>query len=392
MSTKNKRIFIEALALVDGHFSGIGQYVLGILKGIDELIDEAILTGEVQPDVYVVIPYDTVHAFRKFGFRHIKYRLVPIPFRIMSGLWHRNKMPPLDLFCGKGIYLFTRFADMRLLSPKNKSALVIYDISYEIHREYSDEGNARFLSDAVKRSLRRASKIVTISQNAKREIVEFYGVNKSSVCVATPATDASMFYRRSQTEIAKAKQKYGISGEYILALSNLEPRKNLGTLVEAYCNLPKQYRDNLSLVLVGVSGWKTDKLFGDILARVEQGYDIIRPTSYVLDEDKPAILSGAKMLVYPSHYEGFGMPPLEALACGTPVIVANNSSLPEAVGKNGEMLDSHNTEGFMKAIKKYFDGYEDVAKTAQREGPKHAATFSWKASAQTILAHLGDID
>jgi len=101
------------------------------------------------------------------------------------------------------------------------------------------------------------------------------------------------------------------------------------------------------LLLVGVSGWKTDELFKDILKRVGSGYNIIRPAKYVLDNDRPAIISGAKMLVYPSHYEGFGMPPLEALACGLPVICADNSSLPEVVGSAAELISSNDTDALV---------------------------------------------
>ena len=380
--SKQKTIFIDGLGLVDGHFSGIGQYIFGILSGMDELIDEQIASGTTPLKIRVIVPYNEVERFRNFNFKHIHYTRFPLPFRVMSALWHRGKMVPLDLLYGKGIYIFPRFVSMPLVF--SKSILVIYDISFELYRQYSDEGNAKFLSEAVKKSIQKTNKTITISINAKQEIVKFYEKEDNEVLIATPATDPRLFYRRSKEEIDAVKLKYGIKGNYILALSNLEPRKNLQTLVDAYCALPEDILETTALLLVGVSGWKTDKLFDDIIDKVHTGYNIIRPSHYVSDKDKPAILSGASALVYPSHYEGFGMPPLEALACGTPVVTANNSSLPEVVEGAGIMLDSTDTSGYTDAILKILRS-EDIPKKTLLDGPARAESFSWKRSAQTFL-------
>jgi glycosyltransferase involved in cell wall biosynthesis len=381
-----RKTFVDGLGLVDGHFSGIGQYILGILKGMDELIDEAAIHKHTAPAVYVVIPYDKVERFRSFGFKHIRYKTLPVPFRYAAKMWHRGVMPPIDLWCGPGNYLFPRFVDMPLLFGKHVG-LVIYDLSYELHRQYSDEGNAKFLSKRVQSSVRRAKHIITISENAKQEIIDFYKVSPGSARVATPAADQTQFYRRSEAEISKVKQAYGITSKhYILALSNLEPRKNLQALVDAYCSLSAAARKDTALVLVGVSGWKADALFNEILKRVGDGYEIIRPTKYVTDADKPAIISGASLLVYPSHYEGFGMPPLEALACGVPVITSNNSSLPEVVKGVGTMVDvSSGNDTLKQALAATLKDIDAVSKKALADGPARAAEFSWKKSAEVYF-------
>ena len=266
-----KKIYIDGLGLVDGHFSGIGQYILGILKGMDELIEDGYANNYPNPEVIVIIPYDTVKRFKSFNFRHIRYKRVPIPFRYYANLWHRGFMPPIDLFCGPGNYIFPRFVDMPLLFSKN-IGLVIYDLSYELHRQYSDDKNAEFLSKRVRESLKNTTNIITISENAKREIVDFYNVHENNVFVATPATDQRDLYRRNQDEINKAKVKYDITAKnYILALSNLEPRKNLQALVDAYCSLPESDRKDTALLLVGISGWKADALFDEIIKKVSEG-------------------------------------------------------------------------------------------------------------------------
>ncbi|OVE78991.1 hypothetical protein BVY00_01425 [bacterium G20] len=384
-----KKIYIDGLGLVEGHFSGVGQYILGILRGIDDILEEKKYAGEPLPDVRVLIPRDSVGRFRHFAFKHIGYRKFPLSFRVMSALWRRRWLPPLDLFYGRATYIFPRFVSMPLAF--SKSALVIFDLSYELHRQYSDEGNAVFLSKQVADSLKKTKKVITISKNARREIIDFYKLPASDVTVATPATDPRLFYRRSQREINEVKKKYGVKGSYILALSNLEPRKNLDSLVEAYCALPERLRQDTGLLLVGVSGWKTDELFQKILARVDEGYNIIRPDEYVLDEDKPAIISGAKMLVYPSHYEGFGMPPLEALACGVPVITADNSSLPEVIDDKGARVRSDDLPALVKKMTEYLKDIDKKTAETLTAGPARARQFSWRKSAQVFLSVVEEL-
>ncbi len=384
-----KKIYVDGLGLVDGHFSGVGQYILGILRGMDELLDDAKNKGQKVPEIYVIIPRDCVYKFKKFNFKHIGYKKYPLPFRYMAALWHRHWLPPIDLWCGRGTYLFPRFVDMPLLFSKH-GGLVVFDLSYVLHTEYSDEGNAKFLAKEVKRSIKNTKTVIAISENARTELIDYYKLNSNKVVVATPAADQRFFYKRSPKEIEEVKLKYAIKGDYILALSNLEPRKNLEALVDVYCNLPKQKTENLSLLLVGVSGWKTDDLFEDIVKRVEAGYKIIRPSKYVSDKDKPAIISGAKMLVYPSHYEGFGMPPLEALACGVPVITANNSSLPEAVGDAATMVASKDRKALLKAVEYYLTNIDQLTAKATAAGPLQAEKFSWTKSAKVILDALGE--
>jgi glycosyltransferase involved in cell wall biosynthesis len=385
-----KKIYIDGLGLVEGHFSGVGQYILGILRGMDEIIGNAKYNGQPYPDVTVIIPKGSRPKYLTFGFKHLKFKTFPMSFRVMSALWYRGKMPPIDLICGRGTYIFPRFVDMPL--AYSKSILVIFDLSYEHYRQYSDEKNAIFLSKGVRRSVKNASKVIGISKNAKREIEEFYEQPKDSVAVSTPAADPRYLYKRSPREVERVKNKYGIAGDYILSLSNLEPRKNLGALVEAYCRLPKDARDKNALLLVGVNGWKTEEMFKDIVERVDKGYNIIRPSQYVLDEDKPAIISGASLLVYPSHYEGFGMPPLEALSCGVPVITSDNSSLPEVVGDAGKMVSSLDTDALHKAIRDSLENIVALKKKATSEGPARAAEFSWVKSAQVFLDAAAEVE
>ena len=375
---------------MEGHFSGIGHYILGMLRGFDELVEKSKLENKPFPKITVVIPYDMVPKYLSYGLKHLEYKTVPFSFRLMSILWHRGLMAPLDIFCGKGIYVFTRFVGMPLVF--SKSATIEYDLSYKLFKEYTEERNARFLSKGVAKTVAKSERVITISNNSKRELIEHYNCQASDIVVAYPAVDQRYFYRRSPKEVAAVKKKYGIKGDYILALSNLEPRKNLDGLIDAYCNLPKSVTDKVGLLLVGVDAWKTDKLFAKIMGKVKAGFNIMRPSEYVSDEDRPAIISGAKMLVYPSHYEGFGMPPLEALACGVPVITSDNSSLPEAIGNAGTMVNAHDTEGLTKEIERCLAESEKLTRLVIKAGAEQASKFSWSSSALKIVKALEEIN
>lgn len=376
-------IYIDALGLVCNHFSGVGRYILGILRGLDELLEQAARNGEPMPRIEALIPFDRRKAFADYKFRHLKPRIVPLPFALLEPLIMSWRWPILDLICGKGVYIFTRFVCPRLWS--SPSAVVVYDLSFELHKEFAPDGLPQLLSEGVKSSLEQSERVITISDNARREILGFYGVDPKQVVVATPAADQEKFYRRSAAEVTRVKARYGIEGEYILALSNLEPRKNLGTLVDVYCELPEAIRERFGLLLVGAFGWKFHDTMEKILDRIEQGHNIIRPSGYVTDEDTPALLSGASVLVYPSHYEGFGMPPLEALACGTPVVVADNSSLPQVVGQAGRLVPSDQPQAIRRAIEDLFQDLPAETAAASVQGPAQAARFNWTTSARVFL-------
>jgi glycosyltransferase involved in cell wall biosynthesis len=269
---------------------------------------------------------------------------------------------------------------------KSPSIPVIYDLSFVLHPEFSADLNSRFLNKQTKLAAERATKIITISQNSKNEIVDHYQVSAEDVSIIYPIIDAAEFHPRTAEEIKTVRAKYGVFGKYILFVGNIEPRKNLASLLRAYSMLDPEQLQDYSLLLVGAKGWKDGEIHDLITDLQRKGLKVVQPTGYVTDEDMPALVSGASIFTYVSRYEGFGIPPVEAMFCGTPVISSDNSSLPEAVGKAALMVNAEDIQEISNAIKKLL-GSPALQKELVEAGFAHIKNkmFDPVQGAQTLL-------
>jgi glycosyltransferase involved in cell wall biosynthesis len=333
--------------------------------------------------------YRRVNKIQGYHFRNFKIKRSPFPLRISNALKIRGMQPPYDIFFGKYIYFFPNYTSWPLWF--SKAVTVVYDLSFEFFPQYVEPRNQKFLSDNVRHSVERSEKIVTISTNSQKELIEFYKLTKNQTPIIYPGIDQSVFFRRPKEEINQVKARYGIHGKYILFVGNIEPRKNLKALLLAYEKLPEVIRKEYSLLLVGARGWLDDEIF-EIIERLRiEGNRIQQPLDYVEDDDRPAIFSGASLFVYPSLYEGFGIPPVEAMACGVPVITSDNSSLPEAVGPAAKKVDAESVSELTKAISLVLKN-----KTVQKEmigaGFKQADKYSWDREAKKFIELLEDIN
>ncbi len=381
--SKKIRIFIDAEVLIVPHFSGIGHYTLEVLRALDKLVE-----NRDDVEITLGVYFRRIRKIKSYGFRNFRYRRTPFPLRISNAMKIRNKQIYYDLFFGKKVYLFPNFTSWPLLF--SKSVPIIYDLSFEKFPQFADPRNQQFLSDNVKKSAEWAEKIVTISSNSKQEIVDYYGTKPSDVEIVYPGIDQSQFFRWPANEVEKVKARYGVFGKYILYVGNLEPRKNLKTLLLAYEKLPTSIRKEYSILLVGARGWLDDEIF-DIIERLRiAGNHIQQPQGYVKDEDRAALYSGASLFVYPSLYEGFGIPPVEAMACGVPTITSNNSSLPEAVGDAAKTVDAEDVDGLSDTIQKVL-GDEKLQEEMRTKGFEQADKYSWDHEAQKLLNLLIEV-
>lgn len=376
-TTKITRLIFDGEPVVMDHFSGVGHYTVEMLRALDTLLNH---TPNVKVDM--LIHYRRLEKARALGLKNV--RLLPSPFslRISNGLKIRGKQPPLDLVFGKGIYIFPNYTSWPL--AVSQSVSFVYDLSYEKYPQYASPPLQHFLSTQVWKSVKRASMIATISENSRNEIHEFYNLPKEKIHVYYPAVDRQRYTKKSDIEVKVALKKYSIDSQYILFVGNIEPRKNLVNLLLAYEQLPFEIRNAHKLLLVGAKGWQDSEINETIERLNSTANQVISPSSYVTDDDLPALMSGASVFVYPSVYEGFGIPPIEAMACGTPVVSADNSSLPEAVGDAALTVDAGSIEQISHTIKRIITDPE-LASSLIEKGYQQAARFSWTRSAQQLL-------
>ncbi len=262
----------------------------------------------------------------------------------------------------------------------------LHDIVFERYPHLFPPDSIVKLQVTVPLTVRRAAAILTLSEYSKRDIVRRYCVPSEKVTVAPCAADP--MYRPMRDEerdtgrLAEIRAKYGTGERFILSVGNLQPRKNLRTLIEAYVKLRQADATRHKLVLVGREAWLHDDIFA--AARASGYADELVFTGYVPDADLVALYNAADVFVYPSLFEGFGLPPLEAMACGTPTVTGNTSALPETVGEAALMVDPRDAEALAGALARVLGDAELRAELAGR-GIARAAAFSWERTARIIL-------
>lgn len=258
----------------------------------------------------------------------------------------------------------------------------VHDVSYEAHPEFFPAAMRARMRLLVPRAVRTAAAVITISEFSRREIVERYRVDPARV-VVTPLAAGPGFRPLDAGDVAERLARIGIEGPYVLAVGNVQPRKNLGRLLEAFAALRRRVDLPHRLVLVGRRAYRGDA----ILAR-QEALGIARhvvATGYVADDDLVALYNGADAFVYPSLYEGFGLPVLEAMACGAPVITSGTTALPEVAGDAAELVDPRSVDELAAALGRVL---ADPARRAdlRDRGLRRARRFSWRRLAEQTLA------
>ena len=259
----------------------------------------------------------------------------------------------------------------------------IHDLSFEHLPETFNRRSWMQLRLTVRRTARTAAHIIAPSEFSRRDLLETYGVAPERVSV-THAAAAPHFRPATPDAVTEVKRRYGIEGDYVLAVGSIQPRKNLVRLVRAYSDLRRRRsHDKLpGLVLVGKRAW----LYGETLRAVERSgvASNVIFTGYVPERDLPALYTGALCFVYPSYFEGFGLPPLEAMQCGTAVVTGDRTSLPEVVGDAGLLVNPFDEDAIGAAVASLIDDRELRARLGRR-GQERAALFNWTETARLTL-------
>ena len=260
----------------------------------------------------------------------------------------------------------------------------IHDLSFEHLPQTFKWRSRKQLRITVRRSAREASQVIALSEHARKDIISTYCIAPEKVTAIPLAAAAHFRPIRNDEELQRVRQTYGIEGEYILSVGAIQPRKNLSRLVAAYSRLRRATPEgNLpKLVLAGKCAW----LYEETLRTIKelQVSDSVILTGYVPESDLPVLYSGALCFVYPSYFEGFGLPPLEAMKCGVPVIVGNRTSLPEVVGDAAILVDPFDADAIARAMDKLISDSNFRAELAAR-GLARAKLFDWRETARQTL-------
>ena len=257
--------------------------------------------------------------------------------------------------------------------------VTIYDLSFVENPEAFPAAQRRYLRHETAYSCAHAARLVAISESGRRDIHRHFGVPLERIDVVTPGVD-DCYRPLPADQVAAFRQEKGLPDTFILHVGTLQPRKNIPTLLDALARLE---RPDVALVLVGGRGW----IYEEIFARVQAlGLaDRVRFPGYVADEELPLWYNAAAVLAFPSFYEGFGMPVADALACGTPVVAAATSSIPEAGGDVALYFEPRDADELAERLRQALDD-PGVRSNARAAGPIHAARFSWARSGAEMAA------
>ena len=302
---------------------------------------------------------------------HVAVRAMPFP-RLWTHLrlsWEMLRRPP-DL-------LFVPAHVLPLVRPR-RAVVTIHDLGYRFFPETHPPHKRLELHLSTLWNARVASRVIAVSRATRDDLVRHYRVPAERIRVVHHGVEA----RFRPTEAPAAVARYGLPGRYLLCLGTLQPRKNLERLLEAYAQLPPGAPP---LVLAGARGWYYARIAAAIDA-LGLGERVLLP-GYIADADVPAVLSTAMALLYPSLYEGFGLPALEAMACGTPVVAAHTSSLPEVVGEAGLLVDPLSVGDLAAAMRRLLAD-EALRADLGRRGRERARHFTWERCARGTLAVL----
>ncbi len=302
-----------------------------------------------------------------------------IPGKYAQQAWKRLQWPPFDWFSGKAdLYHFPNFTIPPL--TQGKKIVTIHDMSFLRYPEFSEKKNLDYLSAFIHDTVRRADAILTVSEFSKKETSELLGLDPALI-FATPLGITQGCARPTDAQITQTRHHLKLDRPYLLSVGTLEPRKNIPFLIEVFDQMKEFDGD---LVIAGMKGWKVEPILQSMKNATRR--DRIRYLEFVPDGELFALYAGAELFVTTSFYEGFGLPPLEAMACGTPVVSSVGGSLPEMLtGPAAVLIPGFEAEVWATTMLSLLNNPARRQKLAQN-APAHAARFSWADTARKTLA------
>jgi len=354
---------------------GVGNYIRNLSEAIAEI--------DTRNDYLV---FGNPQSFQEYGLDSRRFDLIDrgvlTRYRGLRLGWEHVLFP---LECSlRSVNLIHAMMFVIPFVDINKAVVTIYDMGFHLYPQYHQASKVAYFTRMIERSARRADLILTISQHTKDEICEVLGVPEQKVRVTHLAHQCTFQRLGDSNKIADVKKRLKITKPYVLFVGTIEPRKNVARLLEAFARVKNDRKKAYELVIAGRRGWGCD-VDAWIAELGLQGEVIL--TDVVLQDDLITLYNGCEVFVYPSLYEGFGIPILEAMSCGAPVITSNRSSMAEVAGQAALLIDPHSAIELAAALE-YLLSDEKTREDYRRQGLARAGQFSWHNTArQTVAAY-----
>ncbi len=356
--------------------AGIGTYVRNLVSALLE---------ENTSNQYTLLASGRASGARPFPTaENIRNRNIFIPDRYLNILWYRLRVPlPPTFFTGPAdIYHGPDFV-LPPLGKKIRKVVTIHDLAFLEHPEYAVPELAAYLRKVVPEAIKAADVVTTVSPEVSRTLIKHFQTPGEKLVVVPNGVSASIHRITDPLLLDATRHKFNLKSPFVLAVGTLEPRKNHIGLIKAFHQLHQQKKAPAMLVIAGGPGW----LYEETQSLVEKLKltKKVRFLGRVTDFELITLYSMAEVFAFPSFFEGFGIPPLEAMACGAPVITSNTSSLPEVVGDAALLVDPYNIDDLAHNIQKVLDD-DELRASLRQKGYAHVQGYTWQRSAQKLLS------
>ncbi len=305
----------------------------------------------------------------------------------LARLWHRFHVPlPIERWTGDIRLLHAPDFTLPPVRRRTKTILTVHDLSFIREPWTAAPGLRSYLGRVVPRSIARADCILADSESTRQDLIEIYRTSDLKIRVLYSGVPDQFYPIQDQVLIKRTLDHYGIGSDpFILAVGTIQPRKNYDRLIEAFHQIGRR---DVKLVIAGARGWLDSPLYRRVAElKMEQDVQFL---GFVPDHDLPILYSAARVFAFPSLYEGFGLPPLEAMACGAPVLTSNRSSLPEVVGDAALMVDPYDVEAIKQALIRLLDD-EGLRNMLINRGQLRAQRFTWRTAARQLREIYAEI-
>jgi len=356
-----------------GRRSGVGWYTFHLVKALSQIDKDNEAT---------LFYFDFLKNSGGIPTGNPRFKNHPIylPRRIFNFAWKKLGISSMDFFIRADVFHFPNFVSPPL--KRGKAVVTIHDLAFRHYPEYIEPKNLSFLNEQLPRTLKKVDSVIVDSEFTKDELISFYDIVPEKVTVTHLGVSAEFRPVEETGLLEETRKRYQLPERFILSLGTLEPRKNIPALLKAYSRIRQPPGFEHKLVLAGMKGWLYDGIFEQI-KRLNLENQVLF-TGYVPEEDLPFLYNLSNLFVLPSLYEGFGLPVLEAFACGVPVITSNRASLPEVAGDAAILIDPEDIDALTRGMTDVL-GSEHLRNELIGKGLRRAKQFSWEKTARETL-------